>query len=91
MSFEEVKNRVLSLDVKERAALARALLETLAEPSKEEIAALWVQEAERRLEGVERGNIRVISSEEAWHRRVIAERRGGETISLDEMRKRLGL
>ena len=68
MSFEEVKNQVLSLDVKERAALARALLETLAEPSKEEIAALWVQEAERRLEGVEQGTVRVISGKESRKR-----------------------
>jgi hypothetical protein len=29
--------------------------------------------------------------EEAWHRRVIAERRGGETIPLDDMKQRLGL
>jgi hypothetical protein len=29
--------------------------------------------------------------EEAWHRRVIAERRGGETISLEDMKQRLGL
>lgn len=29
--------------------------------------------------------------EEAWHRRTIAERRGGETASLDEMKERLGL
>ena len=29
--------------------------------------------------------------EEVWHRRVLAERRDGETISLDEMKERLGL
>ena len=68
MSFEEVKNQVLSLNVKERAALAQALLETLAEPSKEEIAALWVQEAERRLEQVEQGTIRVVSGEKVRQR-----------------------
>jgi hypothetical protein len=28
--------------------------------------------------------------EEAWHRKVIAERRGEETISLDELKKELG-
>ena len=68
MSFEEVKNQVLSLDTKERAALAQALLETLAEPSKEELAALWVNEAERRLERVEQGTMRVVSGEEARKR-----------------------
>ena len=68
MSFEEVKDQVLSLNVKERAALAQALLETLAEPSKEEIAALWVQEAESRLEQVEQGTMRVVSGEKARQR-----------------------
>lgn len=29
--------------------------------------------------------------EEAWHRRVVAERRGGETISLGDLKERLGL
>ena len=27
--------------------------------------------------------------EDAWHRRAVAERRGGETISLDELKERL--
>jgi hypothetical protein len=29
--------------------------------------------------------------EEAWHRRIIAERRGGETVSLAEMKEQLEL
>jgi hypothetical protein len=29
--------------------------------------------------------------EEAWHHRVVTERRGGEIISLDEMKRRLEL
>ena len=68
MNFEEVKTQVLSLSVKERAALAQALLETLAEPSKDEIAALWMEEAERRLEQVEQGAMRVITGEESRKR-----------------------
>ncbi len=68
MSFEEVKSQVLSLKIEERAALAQLLLGTLAEPSKEELAALWVEEAEQRLGQVERGELRVISGEEARKR-----------------------
>ena len=68
MSFEEVKSQVLSLKLEERAALAQALLETIAEPSKEEIAALWVEEAQRRLEAVKQGTMRVIPGEEARKR-----------------------
>lgn len=29
--------------------------------------------------------------EEAWHRRTVAERRGGETLSYDELKEQLGL
>lgn len=68
MSFEEVKSQVLSLKLEERAALAQVLLETIAEPSKEEIAALWVEEAQRRLEAVRQGKMRVIPGEEARKR-----------------------
>lgn len=68
MSFEEVKSQVLSLKLEERAALAQVLLETIAEPSKEEIAALWVEEAQRRLEAVRQGTMRVIPGEEARKR-----------------------
>jgi hypothetical protein len=68
MSFEEVKALVLSLNLKERAALAQALLQTIEKPSKEEIAALWLEEAERRLDLVERGEMRVVLGEEARKR-----------------------
>ena len=68
MSFEEVKTQALTLSLKERAALAEALLRTLEQPSKEEIAAFWVEEAERRLRLTERGEMRVVSGEEARRR-----------------------
>ncbi|WMT58034.1 addiction module protein [Truepera radiovictrix] len=65
MSFEDVKTQALTLPLKERAALAEALLKTLAAPSQEELAALWVEEAERRLRLVEEGNLPVVMGEEA--------------------------
>lgn len=68
MSFEEVKTLVLKLNLRERAALAQALLQTIEQPAKEEIAALWLEEAERRLDLVERGKTRIISGEEARQR-----------------------
>ena len=100
MNFEEVKTRALSLTFEERAALVRLLLASLEEPSemsKEEVSALWVQEAQRRLEAVRQGTMRVYSAEEyelleeAWHRRVLEERQDGETISLEELKEQLGL
>ena len=68
MSFEEVKTQALTLSLKERAALAEALLKTLEQPSKEEVDALWVEEAERRLRLTERGEMNVILGEEACKR-----------------------
>jgi putative addiction module component (TIGR02574 family) len=68
VSFEDIKTQALTLSLKERAALAHALLGTLEQPSKEELAALWVEEAERRLDLVNQGEMRVISGEEARKR-----------------------
>lgn len=98
--FEEVKTGALSLTFEERAALVWLLLESLeadAETPEEDIAALWVQEAERRLEAVRQGTMRVYSAEErelleeVWHRRVLSEGQGGETISFAEVKRQLGL
>ena len=68
MSYQEIKEKAVGLSLKERAALAHELLQTLEEPSKEEVAALWVEEAERRLELVEQGKMKLISGEEARKR-----------------------
>ncbi len=65
MSYQELETQVLNLSLKERAALAHELLQTLEQPSKEEIAALWLEEAERRLE---QGEMPIISGEEARRR-----------------------
>ncbi len=68
MSYQEIREKAISLSLKERAALAHELLQTLEEPSKEEIAQLWIEEAERRFELYEQGKMRVISGEEARKR-----------------------
>ncbi len=68
MHYQEIKEKAVGLSIKERAALAHELLQTLEEPSKEEIEELWIKEAERRLELVEQGKIKVISGEEARKR-----------------------
>lgn len=66
MSYQELKTQVLNLSLEERAALAHEQLQTLGQPSKEEIAALWVKEAERRLELVEKEEMPIISGPQAW-------------------------
>ena len=68
MSYQEIKEKAVGLSIKERAALAHELLQTLEEPSKEEIAALWVEEAERRLELLGQGKMKIVSGEEARQR-----------------------
>jgi putative addiction module component (TIGR02574 family) len=68
MSYQELEAQALSLGLKERAALAHALLQTLGHPSESEVAALWTEEAERRLEAVRSGKLRVVSGEDARKR-----------------------
>jgi Putative addiction module component len=60
MSYQEIKESALGLNLKERASLAYELLETLEKPTKEELELLWVEEAEARLELVKQGKMRVI-------------------------------
>ena len=68
MSYQEIRDKAIGLTLKERAALAHELLQTLEEPSKEEIAQLWIEEAERRFDLYEQGKMKVISGEEARKR-----------------------
>jgi putative addiction module component (TIGR02574 family) len=55
MSFDELVAEVKKLSLKDRAALAKWIVESLDELSEAEIEALWVQEAERRLDELEQG------------------------------------
>lgn len=68
MSYQEIREKAIALSLKERAALAQELLQTLDEPSKEEIAQLWLEEAEHRLDLVEQGRLNVVSGKEARQR-----------------------
>ncbi len=57
MSIEDVEAAALSLDPKDRAHLARQLLVSLENLSREEIDLLWVEEATRRDEAVDAGSL----------------------------------
>ena len=54
--------------MKDRATLAKRIVESLDELSKEEIEALWAEEAERRLDELEQGLVTEIPAEEALRR-----------------------
>ena len=68
MSIDELEAEVKKLSLRERAALARRIVESLDELSESEIEALWIEEAERRLDELERGQVTEISAEEVIRR-----------------------
>ncbi len=68
MSLDELVAEVKKLSLEDRAALAKRIVESLDELSESEIEALWVQEAERRLEELEQGRATEIPAEEVLRR-----------------------
>jgi putative addiction module component (TIGR02574 family) len=68
MSQIELEREVMKLSLKERAELAQKLLRSLDDPSETELEALWAEEADRRLDAFERGEMRSYSREEMLKR-----------------------
>ncbi len=68
MSFDELVAEVKKLSLEDRATLAKWIVESLDELSEAEIEALWVQEAERRLDELEQGLATEIPAEEVLRR-----------------------
>ena len=68
MSLKKLEAEIKKLDLKDRATLAKRLVESLDDLSKEEIEALWAEEAERRLDELEQGLVTEIPAEEALRR-----------------------
>jgi mRNA-degrading endonuclease RelE of RelBE toxin-antitoxin system len=68
MSLKEIEAEIKKLDMKDRAALAKWIVESLDDLSEAEIEALWAAEAERRLDEMERGQVNEISAKEALRR-----------------------
>ena len=64
MSLKELEDQIMNLDLKDRAMLARRLLQSLDDLSESEIEALWVEEGERRLDEMKRGDFTEIPAEE---------------------------
>jgi hypothetical protein len=72
MSLKEIEAEIKKLDLKERAELAKWIVETLDELSEAEVEALWVEEAELRLDELEQGLVTDIPAEEALRRARVA-------------------
>jgi putative addiction module component (TIGR02574 family) len=68
MTVEEIAEAALQLPGEARALLADRLVESLDPAEEEELRALWVAEAQRRLEEVRSGRVRTIPAEEALAR-----------------------
>ncbi len=68
MSLKSLEAEIRKLDLKDRATLAKRLVESLDELSPAEIEALWAEEAERRLDELEQGVVAEISAEDALRR-----------------------
>lgn len=63
-NLAEVLKNALSLEVRDRAALAEKLLSSLDELSEEETERLWADEAKRRLEEYRAGRAETVRAEE---------------------------
>ena len=68
MSLKEIEAEIKKLDLKERAGLAKWVVESLDELSEAEVEALWVEEAELRLDELEQGLVAEIPAKEALRR-----------------------
>ena len=68
MSLKEIEAEIKKLDLKDRAALAKWIVESLDDLSEIEVEALWAVEAERRLDEMEGGQVPEIPAKEALSR-----------------------
>ena len=64
MSIKEIEAEIEKLDLKDRATLARWIVESLHNLSEAEVEALWAEEAERRLDELEQGLVTEIPAAE---------------------------
>ncbi len=64
MDFELIEKQALSLSAEERARLARELLDSIDNLTPREIETLWLEEAERRAQQIERGEVALVDGDE---------------------------
>ena len=66
--LEEIQRQIVTLPAKEKAALAHQLIEELDESSDAEAERLWLDEATRRYEAYQRGELSSRAGDEAMQR-----------------------
>lgn len=68
MSIKEIEAEIRKLDLRDRATLAKWIVESLDDLSEAEVEALWAEEAERRLDELEQGLVTEIPDREVLRR-----------------------
>jgi len=63
---DQIMEDVLGLPNDLRAKITGRLLESLAVPIEDDVEALWVKEAEKRLRDVEQGRVRTVPGDEVF-------------------------
>ncbi len=64
--LEDLTTEALKLAKESRAALAKRLLDSLDEPTADEVGEAWIREAQRRCEQLKAGKARTIPSAEVF-------------------------
>ena len=64
MTTDEIQRQALSLPFEQRAHLAEQLLSSLDELSDTESARLWLDEAARRAEQIDRGEVELVTADD---------------------------
>ena len=67
-SLQDIQRELLELDLRERAALARFLLDSLEELPQEDLDRLWAEEAEARYADLLAGRTSAIDGDEVFAR-----------------------
>jgi len=72
MSIKEIEAEIKNLDLKDRATLAKWIVESLDDLSEAEVEALWAEEAERRLDELDQGLVIEVPDREVLRRARVA-------------------
>lgn len=67
-SARELESKALGLPPKERARLAERLISSLDQETDPEAEQLWLQEAERRLDELESGNVAGVPADQVFEK-----------------------
>jgi Putative addiction module component len=66
--FDDIERQARSLPLKEKAALARVLIEDLDASIDEDVERLWIEEAQRRYTAYQKGELEALPGDEVMKR-----------------------